>query len=162
MEVAMDILSAAEAELATIERKLADMHQLALRRDQLRAFISIGRTLYAPPVGQAQLPEVAAVAMEAPSCQVAELPRPETKKRRIVDAAAALIAATGPMQTRDLIAKMEAQGIDLGGGNKVDTVSVALSRTKDRFKSDRAAGGWVLVQPHKEATPLGAPTPAGS
>jgi hypothetical protein len=140
----MDILSSAEAELAVIERKLSELQSLTQRRDQLRTFINIGRTLYAPPAGQESMlpPPAAATEVALPVSAVAKA---DTKKARIVEAAAALIAAKGPMQTRELLTQMEAQGIDIGGGNKIDTISVALSRSKDRFKSDRAAGGWMLI-----------------
>ena len=157
----MDLLSSAEQELAEVERKLADLAQLAQRRDQLRMFINIGRTLYAAPAGQGSL-----VPQAEPAVHLADTPISyiggESKKARIADAVATLLVAEGPMQTRALVARLEAQGVDIGGSNKIDTVSVVLSRTKDRFKSDRAAGGWTLVAPHKEATPPSAPTLAGS
>ncbi len=155
-----DLLAAAEAELADIERKLADMQPLAQRRDQLRMFLSIGRTLYATPVGQGQLiPPVVSAAVPAPPQSAT--PGQPTVKMRVIEAAAALIAANGPLRTRDILAHLQAQGIEVGGSNKLDTVSVILSRTKDRFKPDRALG-WSLVDDQKEATPPVAPTTAGS
>ena len=153
----MDLLASAESELAGIERKIAEMQPLMQRRDQLRTFISVGRTLYASPQGQASMlpPAVseplAAVAMKT-----------GTQKARIIEAAASLIAARGPLQTKDLLRLVQEQGIDVGGSDKLVSMSVLMSRARDHFKSDRAAGGWVLVQPHKEETPPGAPTPAGS
>ena len=41
----MDLLASAESELSDIERKIAEMQPLMQRRDQLRTFISVGRTL---------------------------------------------------------------------------------------------------------------------
>lgn len=154
-----DLLSTAEAELADIERKLADMQPLVQRRDQLRTFLAIGRTLYAAPPGQETLLP-AAVGREQTAAVSA--PKAEgTLKARVVEAAAALISAEGPMRTRDILRRLEAQGIEIGGSNKIDTVSVILSRSKDRFQPDRSLG-WSLVQGHKEATPPVAPTTAGS
>lgn len=153
-----DLLSTAEAELAEIERKLAEMQPLAQRRDQLRMFLSIGRSLYAGPPGQSEpLPPMPA----APTGRAPEAAFGGTVKARVVEAVAALLAANGPMRTRDILARLQAQGIEIGGANKVDTVSVILSRTKDRFKPDRTLG-WSLVDQQKEATPPVAPTTAGS
>ena len=65
-------------------------------------------------------------------------------------------------RTRKLVSeKIEAEGVSIGSADKVLAVSTILSRAKEKFKSDRAAGGWVLVKPHQEETPQGAPTPAG-
>lgn len=161
----MDLLASAETELADIERKLAELAPLATRRDQLRMFLNIGRTLYAPPSGQTSIlngepqarpPAAALVRSDAKPA------RTDTLKARIADAVESIIHAEGPMRTRELLKRIEARGIEIGGANKLDSVSVVLSRSKDRFKVDRAAGGWVIVHPHKEVTPSGAPTPAGS
>lgn len=83
-----------------------------------------------------------------------------TKKARIAEAAA-VILANGRRQARELVPLIESAGVDIGSGNKIDTVSVVLSRDK-RFNSDRAAGGWGLSDIYKEATPPVAPTTAGS
>lgn len=137
----MDLLSAAESELAELEKRISDINSLIVRRDQLKSFISIGRTLYASQPGQSSLPTITPVA-DAP---VAEATRSDTQKQRIVDAAATLIAVHGPMRTRDLLAHMQAQGVEVGGANKIDTISVALTRSRDRFKSNGRSGGWVLL-----------------
>lgn len=129
------------------------------RREQLRTFINMGRTLYAAPEGQSSL-IVETVAPATPLA--ASNQKSDSQKARIADGAAALIAANGPMQTRAILEQLLARGIEIGGGNKIDTVSVALTRSRDRFKSDRSAGGWMLINTHKEETPSGAPTPAGS
>lgn len=152
-----DLLSTAEAELAEIERKLAEMQPLAQRRDQLRMFLSIGRSLYAAPSGQAELLDPVVATATKP----AEPPKQETVKARVVEAAAAMIAAEGPMRTRDILSRLQARGIEVGGTNKLDTVSVILSRSKDRFVPDRTRG-WSLIDNQKEATPPVAPTTAGS
>ena len=154
----MDLLASAESELSEIERKIAEMQPLMQRRDQLRTFISVGRTLYSVPVGQASVlpPAVSTLAAPTPATGGG------TQKARIAQAVAALIATRGPMQTKELLRAVQEQGIEVGGADKLVSMSVLLSRAKDIFKSDRAAGGWVLVQPHKEATPPSEPTLAGS
>ena len=153
----MDLLASAESELSEIERKIADMQPLIQRRDQLRTFISVGRTLYASPQGQ--------FSMLPPAVSESRAPAPlkaGTQKARIIDAVASLIAERGPQQTKDLVRLVQEQGIEVGGADKLVSMSVLMSRARDRFKSERANGGWVLLQPHKEATPPGASTPAGS
>ena len=156
----MDLLASAETELADIERKIAEIQPLMQRRDQLRMFISVGRTLYATPQGQTSM--LPALVSDAPTSLYARARAGVTQKDRIIEAAAALIAVRGPMQTKDLVRQIQEQGIEVGGADKLVSMSVLMSRAKDKFKSDRAAGGWVLLQSSKEATPPGAQTPAGS
>ena len=154
----MDLLASAESELSEIERKIAEMQPLMQRRDQLRTFISVGRTLYSAPIGQASMLPPAVSTLAAPTPVTGS----GTQKARIAQAVAALIAARGPMQTKELLRAVQEQGIEVGGADKLVSMSVLLSRAKDTFKSDRAAGGWVLNTPHKEQPPQGAPTPAGA
>ena len=153
----MDLLASAESELSEIERKIAEMQPLMQRRDQLRTFISVGRTLYASPQGQSSmLPAAVSESLTPPSVKAG------TQKARIIEAASSLIASHGPLQTKDLLRLVQEQGIDVGGADKLVSMSVLMSRAKDVFKSDRAAGGWTLIHPHKEGTPQGATPPAGS
>ena len=88
-------------------------------------------------------------------------PRRESMKDRVAAVAAEIILAEGPMLSRQLVERLKARGVEVGGADPAIGVSTILSRN-DNFKSDRAAGGWVLVQPHNEAPPPGAPTPAGA
>lgn len=149
-------LEAAEAELAEIERKLVDIVPLKERRDQLRAFIAMGHSLWGTKP---------ATAIEVPSQPKAErrpITEPGTTKAQILVRTEQIIATEGPIETRHLVARLQAAGVEIGGADKVLSVSSVLSRAKDKFKSDRAAGGWTLVHPHKEETPSGAPTPEGA
>lgn len=146
-----DILATAEAEIAELDRKISELQPLIQRRDQLRSFVSIGRMLYAAQPEQSSLLNES---REPPSHDTAQAPearnghKPETMKTRVVEAAAAILAAESPMRTRELLARLQAQGIEVGGANKIDTVSVILSRSKDRFRPNRATG-WTL-RPQKE------------
>ncbi len=157
----MDLLVDAQNELEEIERKLADMLPLQQRREQLRQFINIGRVLYSPQTASHQpvrsMLTVEQNALPSPRA----MPRTTTKQSRIANGAIAILEA-GPMTTRAIVARLEGLGVNIDGKDKVADVSAVLSRDKARFKSDRAAGGWLLVQPHKEVPPPGAPTPAGA
>lgn len=153
----MDLLASAESELSEIERKIAEMQPLMQRRDQLRTFISVGRTLYASPQGQSSMLPAAVSESLTPAPVKAG-----TQKARIIEAASSLIASHGPLQTKDLLRLVQEQGIDVGGADKLVSMSVLMSRAKELFKSDRAAGGWTLLHSHKEKNPADAPTSTGS
>ena len=146
----------AEAELAVIERELAKVLPLQRRGEQLRVLIELWRKLYVDADGA---PAVATVPV-APL--MTRAPKLGTQKERILDAAEQFIQASGgAATTRALLTRLESLAIEVGGADKVGGLSAILSRA-DHFKSDRAAGGWVLVQPHKKVTPPSAPTLAGS
>lgn len=153
-----ELIDQAEAELAGIEQKLAAVAPLHQRRDQLRTWIQLTRQVY---------PNLAPTAERAPDLAPQFAPgashpsRLITQKKRVAAAAAEIILAEGPMLSRQLVERLKARGVDVGGADPASGVSSILSRN-DMFKSDRAAGGWVLVQSHKEVTPPGAPTPAWS
>jgi hypothetical protein len=141
----MEFYSKATVELAEIESRLAELIPLQRRRDQLRAFIDAGKALYESS-GNAAL---------------TARPRQDTAKARILDGSERIIRQHGPKGSRELVELLEQEGVHIGGTEKLITVSTLLSRAKDRFQSDRAAGGWVLVNSHNEQTPQGADTPAG-
>ncbi len=159
----MDIYEAAVQELEAIE---AQIKPLLARREELRQFVELGRKLFvqgsyavSTDVGQGvQIEALGSVADAAPR----RVRRSTSTKDQIIRCAQQAIATAGPRKTADIIALLEADGVEIGGSDKTLTVSSVLSRAKDIFKSDRAAGGWTLVSPHKEETPQGAPTPAGS
>ena len=157
----MDKYQQAVLELQDIEQQLAALVPLQKRRDLLRPFVEMGRALFdAQPSsdGNASSESASSISPPPPLTTV----KAGSAKAQIIAAAKSLIAAEGPMQTKTLLDRMHASGIEVGGVDKLITVSVILSRAKDVFKSDRSAGGWKLVHPHKEETPQGAPTPAGS
>ena len=140
-----NLIAEAETELVEIERKIAEMQTLQQRGEHLRMFITLGRQLYQ---GQA-LPSPMPV-RPPPVVKMSTLaPRAGSKKDRILNAAAGIYLAAGAMQTRPMVERLESQGVAVSGADlksKIGALSALLSRS-DRFKSDKAAGGWVLVQP---------------
>ena len=159
----MDLIAKAEHELTELSRQIAAMQQ---RQDALKSFIAIGRSLVeddeqtaAPaPWLNAATPAVSGIVTTPPGF----FDRPPSIKQHVLKLAEETISKTGPQSTRALVEHLERHGISVGGADKVLAVSTILSRAKGRFKSDRAAGGWTLVDGEKEETPQGASTPAGS
>jgi hypothetical protein len=161
----MDLLAKAKAELADIDQRIAEM---ARRKNDLQAFIAAGERLFgaeAASIEDEPLPrrrlsrDIQELSQEvAGSIMGYRL----TKKDRITSAAFETLLVRGVhMTSRELADVIGQQGIDLGN-DPASTVSVLLSRD-DRFKSERAKGGWKLASsPDKEETPQGAATPAGS
>lgn len=164
----MDKQERAIEELERIEAELAKMALLQKRRDYLRQYIELDRILFdqeAPDdARQNSMSDPTQRALMAINDQHGpnDRPRRETTKDRILIGARRWITSNGPMQSAELVKLLEKDGVVLGGADKVLNVSSILSRAKEQFKSDRAAGGWTLVSPHNEETPQGAPTPAGS
>ena len=135
----------AEEELQSLEEEIARLQTLVARRDQLRAFLQMGRTLFAKE-GTAEATSNGSQRSDGTPRTVPEGMLSVTSGRlQIRRAAEQIIRAEGPTRTKDLISKLEAQGILIGGKSKTDTVSVILSRARDRFKADRTAG-WSLVE----------------
>jgi hypothetical protein len=153
-----EFIRQAEAELSDIDRKLAEVIALQQRGEQLRALIALGRQLY---LGEQPAEQRAVLTLTPSPALTHKAPKAVTQKERIIDACAAVLADAGASSTRGLLDRLAANGIEVGGADKIAALSAILSRS-DRFKSDRAAGGWVLDTSHKEETPPGAPTPAGS
>lgn len=152
----MDKYQQAVVELQGIEQQLAALVPLQKRRDQLRPFVEMGRALFdTRPAsdGNADSRNASSIAVPALTSGKAG-----SAKAQIISAAKSIIEAEGPMQTKTLLDRIQASGIEVGGVDKTITVSVILSRAKDLFKSDRAAGGWKLIHPHKEENPVDAPT----
>lgn len=159
----MDLLSKAKSELTEIDRRIADMVR---RKNDLLAFIAAGERLFGSDSAVADAPaprrrlsrDIQDVSQAlADSIQSNR----QTKKDQITSAAFDILARGSHMQSRELAEHISAQGIDLGS-DPASTVSVLLSRD-DRFKSERAKGGWTLASGHNnEETPLGVGAPAGS
>ena len=154
-------IAKAEAELAGIEKQLAGIALLQRRRDQLRTLIALGRQLYLEEHPQSDMISPAPAMAPQAAVHPANSAKSGTQKERILDAIAGMVTATVGQSTRQLVDRLAAQGIEIGGSDKIGSLSAILSRS-DLFKSDRAAGGWVLSTSHKEETPTGAPTPEGA
>lgn len=157
----MDPYAKAKTELTEIDSQIAALQR---RKAVLRQFVDLGESLYGGSGHHAEtasstpnLDRVAAYAGLAVSQLT--LARQNTAKARILDASAAIVSTEGPTPTRTLVERLEAQGIEITGADKINTLSVLLSKSDD-FQSDRKAG-WSLTRPRKEATPAGGDTPAG-
>ena len=158
----MDHYAKAIEELQHVEHQLQQLAVLQRRRDQLRQFVDLGRAIFAQADESQELGHHQMVAQSAEPPVAERSTRRASGKHQIIEAAKSILSADGPMSTRMLLERLLAWPVDIGGADKLVTVSVVLSRAKDTFKSDRSAGGWTLTTPHKEETPPGAPTPAGS
>lgn len=156
----MDILAKAEHELTELSFQIAAMQQ---RQEALRSFIAIGRNLFGgsdvTPQDAPQTSGALAATMPMPLLSAGRQP---SIKDHILALAQQAIEESGPQPTRALVDYIEGRGVVIGSADKILAVSAILSRAKGKFKSDRAAGGWTLVDGGKEETPQGAPTPAGS
>lgn len=150
----MDIYATAKVELTSIDRQIAALQQ---RRDHLRSFVNLGASLYNGADGLVEhKPSNGAAVILEPVTSVGQ----GTTKHSVSSATEEILLTAGPMHTRDLVPKIEARGVQIPGKDKNSTVSVILSKSR-QFKSDRKVG-WSLVRSIEEATPQGAPTPAGS
>lgn len=157
MDQTTDIYGKAEAELASIKSKIASLQK---REEELRLFVELGKRLFADgqtgPVRRFNIPR--RVLLDAPASEESEKAsvRETSLKARVLALARQRIEQRGPQSTRDLVAFIEAQGIEVTGADKPTTVSVILSRS-DEFVSDRTRG-WSLA----EKNPQDAATSAGS
>lgn len=159
----MDLITKAQKQLHEVEMQL---QALKRRQEELRLFITVGKSL----TGQDQ-----AVTKVHRDLKVhwsldggVGPARKYPLKQIISNAVESLLKATGvPMHTRDLVDRLSAEGIEIGGSDKTITVSVILSRD-ERFASDRKHG-WRLASwetkpetlDSKEKAPQDASTSAG-
>lgn len=160
MDQNIDIYAKAEAELASIDSQMAALEK---RRKELDQFVELGRRLFASQHGPiiARLPIPTSSTLRRAMDQAAQHGRDMSMKARILSLCKQYIKDLGrPVMTRELLAHIEANGVEVTGADKVTTISVILSRS-DEFKSDRALG-WSLIPAQKELTPQDAPTSAGS
>jgi hypothetical protein len=130
----MDPIERATSELAQIER---DVERLIARRDQLRQFVALSRSLF----GDAEASKAAVEARQ--ESIIYDESEPATMKEKVRRAAWQILRAEGPMQTKPLVEKLVQRGLEITGADPVMTVSVIMSRSRDRFISDRSRGGWV-------------------
>ena len=152
----MDPYAKAVAEIAEIEQLIANLTELQRRRDQLRMFVDMGAALYQQASDANTPAQTRHIVMPQPGM------RRKTIKSQIIEGAARLIRLHGPMQSRRIAELLEQDGVGLGFANKALGVSTILSRASTQFKSDRAAGGWVIIEsPHKEVAPQSVPALEG-
>lgn len=153
----MDIYSKAQSELNSIDQQIATLQR---RQVELRQFVALGLKLFdeAPVQASLYLPERQATQATGIDA-MARTPRPRdgTMKSRVLEISETLIKRFGPIPTKALVERLQANGVEISGADKVVTVSVILSRS-DRFKADRSLG-WTLAAPKEN--PQDAPTSAG-
>lgn len=99
-------------------------------------------------------------AQQAGTYGLAAALRDHTAKGRILAAVEEYISVDGPQTTRQLLARLEQDGIEVGGSDKMNSLSVILSKS-GQYKADRI-NGWQSESSHKEVTPPDAGTSAGS
>lgn len=150
----MDIYSKAEAELNSIDQQISALQR---RQVELRQFVTLGRKLFDATSVQGALHLSDRQATQATGVSaMARTPRPRdgSMKSRVLEISEALIKRAGPIPTKALVDRLEANGLEIGGSDKVLTVSVILSRS-DRFKADRSLG-WTLAEPKENPQDVGA------
>jgi hypothetical protein len=157
-----ELVATVRADLESIRKQLAAYDGLKKREAQLVAILPALLALYAPEELEQEAPKAAAAPSPPPLQRRLVLQPPAvSQKDRILEAAASVFMKMGPLKSRDMLQHIEAAGVHVGGADKVGALSAILSKS-DRFESDRAAGGWVLVStPQKEEAPRGIDAPAG-
>jgi hypothetical protein len=83
-----------------------------------------------------------------------------TIKDRIIERVEKLLRQGKPHHTRELVAFLRSEGVELKGKDPVLQVSAVLSRDK-RFKADRSIG-WTLVVQKDEGPGASTPEPSDS
>lgn len=151
----MEKLEQAQQELAEVEAKI---EQLTMRRDALRHFIELGRSLFDEPI-RAQFanpanrtaPPTITRRSALKAGLMAELAKRHASMRdRVIQVAEELIEKTGTAPTKEIVRIMQARGYPVTGDNisgKVLTASAILSRS-GKFVADRASG-WTLKEESK-------------
>lgn len=135
MDTQHDLFAKAEADLRSVEAQIAS---LTKRRSELAEFIALGRKLY----GQQSVTATMAKVNEA--VERIRTSRENSLKASVLSLTHQAIQQHGPQTTAQLVAALEAQGVQITGKDKNTTVSVILSRS-DEFVSDRR-NGWSLAE----------------
>lgn len=166
----MGAYAKAQAELSDIDARIAVLQQ---RREALRQFVALGRQLYGGGehvqeihVQSSDVFRVVAARASATAAQTMSAAEfksflvERSNKARILSVCRGHIGAHGPTSTRDLLAILEGAGVTVTGNDKVNTLSVILSKS-DEFESDRRLG-WSLRSTSKEENPQDVAASAGS
>lgn len=127
--------------LADIERQ---RKEIEAKEQKLKQFLALGADLFpeqftATPVA-AQTPAQRQLAVAA-----APKARQGTAKAAIIETAIEIMRIHGHVMTGDVLAAVEAKGVEIGAKDKLLQVSSILSREKQTFASDRSKG-WSLVE----------------
>ena len=167
----MDFLKPARTEILAIEQTIA---AAMVRLKDLRAFVEAGERLYGVPTAVLQeqsskLEFLSANEMVQRLNSSASSARPflvrrssgaNSKAKRIISCVEQALSNGNRMQSKELVDILLAANIELGG-DPIANLSAYLSRS-GLFVSERAKGGWSIIQSHKEENPIDAPTSIGS
>lgn len=162
MENQTDIYARAAAELAAVDAQILALEK---RRQALRQFVELGQRLFGG-TGHAdvQLPSLvisatgnASGSFGRPSASTTT--RDQSMKARILALCKQALEEKTPRSTRDLLAYVEAAGVEVTGADKPTTVSVILSRAPE-FENTRGIGWYLISQ--KGQTPHDVAASAGS
>ncbi len=148
-----DLVTKAQQELASIRKQLTDMdfrrRELESRANKLHMLLKVTEDLgylqatnpsKAPEAGPLPLPPLPPLPKLSASLTV--VTEGKTQKEKITDFCAELLAVGFPMKTSELLQELQQAGIEVGGANKLLTVSALLSKD-DRFVPSRKEG-WSL------------------
>lgn len=84
-----------------------------------------------------------------------------SKKDQIVGTVETILMDGRRRTTRELLAELQERGIDVGGADAMNNLAAYLSPQKEKFNSDRKAGGWGLNNLPKKGNPDDALPPSG-
>lgn len=133
--MADEVYVRAQQRLTELENELLQVRQFIAMYDRMAA--NLGR----PSAPMGNMPSGTAallIAQQQPRRRGAE-------KAAMLDVAAEILEAEQPMPTKDLLARVKARGIQVGGADEAHNLANYLGRAKDRFLSKRGEG-WYLVQ----------------
>lgn len=99
-------------------------------------------------------------ALIAHSVPAAYTPRANSTKAQVLSLAEEVVAKEGCATTRDVLKRLDSEGIAVGGKDKLLAVSKILSES-NKFKLKNRKEGWTFKD-DKTAEPDSAPTESGS
>jgi len=85
----------------------------------------------------------------------------QSKKDLIVGTVERILMDGKRRTTKELLAELSQQGIEVGGADPGNNLAAYLSPQKERFNSDRKRGGWGLNNLPKKGSPDDASPPSG-
>lgn len=88
-------------------------------------------------------------------------PEGQSKKDRILGSVEKILMDGRRRTTRELLDELTKQGIEVGGRDEMNNLAAYLSPQKERFNSDRKAGGWGLNNLPKKGSPDERSRPSG-
>jgi len=133
----MDLIEIADRRIAEIEAELEELRTFKRTHQRL---LEMSRS--AADTTQQSVPIIRRRPVAVTMATVAE----KSKRQQIEDAAASLLATQQPLGTQELLTRIAAMGIDVGGNDPMLNLATYLSRS-GRFESRRRDGGWRPTSP---------------